>query len=631
MEQADKDNYDTSQDLDLSETNSPVTQSTSYESGSESAVETDIDMARITYQNVKTSIPKSQGKTTERKMNKNRNYEGEEEIVIEEKKKKKKKDKKKMLEQSLNKEEEVSLGGSNSKKEVLIISKDNAQKQSSKAKKSQSNDQGGNTESAEPSHYELEIVKNVIDIKGFTVRWHSKKTKDVFIHENICKVCDQKCNNEAISSCYICSIQAHFPCIAENNPRMINQTKSFKWFCDSCSNMSFHKVTTAIGSKLVEMASEKFSGTTLQKNEVETETSRDIPQHFPSFQNSLSNKVKEVVASELSTFIKREVLCSLSESLKAQNREGSVDIIPKTNGVWGSKLFHKDKNQSVQVFDQSKSSVEGIVDTCTTTTKAAIHSGNDRVDPDLSLIIQDVKARKYKNSSNCKSEFNKHFVRMRIKSIFATQAGNIIVELYEKEDVLTVVRDWKPSFFSSEEFCSVQGTKVVRMESSGKQKEIVLKVVNKSWSDDDIKSELQSDHNGFTNPSVKRFITRDGKVLGTIKINFQTHQDFTKAMARGVFLYSEHINAEAFIHQPRAHQCYNCRQFGHPAKWCAKKQVCEYCAMEGHSGKDCIMKGEIHDYVCVNCKGQHSATYHKCPIYIKNLRRPTTPYVTAHE
>ena len=99
-----------------------------------------------------------------------------------------------MLEQSLNKEEEVSLGGSHSKKEVLIISKDNAQKQSSKAKKSQSNDQGGNTESAKPSHYELEIVKNVIDIKGFTVRWHSKKTKDVFIHENICKVCDRKFN-----------------------------------------------------------------------------------------------------------------------------------------------------------------------------------------------------------------------------------------------------------------------------------------------------------------------------------------------------------------------------------------------------------------------------------------------------
>ena len=82
----------------------------------------------------------------------------------------------------------------------------------------------------------------------------------------------------------------------------------------------------------------------------------------------------------------------------------------------------------------------------------------------------------------------------------ATQAGNIIVELYEKEDVLTVVRDWKPSFFPSEEFCSIQGTKVVCMESSGKQKEIILKAVNKSWSDDDITTELQSDHNGFTNP-----------------------------------------------------------------------------------------------------------------------------------
>ena len=75
--------HNNNNNLYLSETNLVLTQSTSYGSDSGSAVETDIEMARITYQNVKTSIPKSQGKTTEKKVNKNINYECEEEIVIE--------------------------------------------------------------------------------------------------------------------------------------------------------------------------------------------------------------------------------------------------------------------------------------------------------------------------------------------------------------------------------------------------------------------------------------------------------------------------------------------------------------------------------------------------------------------
>ena len=70
-----------------------------------------------------------------------------------------------------------------------------------------------------------------------------------------------------------------------------------------------------------------------------------------------------------------------------------------------------------------------------------------RVDPQMSVIIKNVISSKYRNSSHCKSQFNKHFHCMRIKSIFSTQAGNIIVELYEKEDIQRVLHEWKPYFF----------------------------------------------------------------------------------------------------------------------------------------------------------------------------------------
>ena len=487
---------------------------------------------------------------------------------------------------------------------------------------------------------ELEIAKdkshnvtNTIDIQGFTIQWHSKKNIDAYIYNDICRMCDHKCHAETIGSCYICGIQAHLPCMVKssscntNNAGFVtNHTKNFKFFCDSCSDLTFPRATHEIGSRLVEMASEKLEEEIQRKNKIDVGKQRNT-EHFPSFQSSLCTNVKKAITSELLNF-KDEILQTLSKGLEIPNREGSGDMMPNTNGVWGDKSPHQKDQQNVQVYNQKEGSSIKIPQTVDNTTNV---SQNNRVNPDLSLVIRNVKARKYKNSANCRSEFNKHFIRMRIKSIFATQAGNIIIELYEREDVLTVVKNWKPNFFCVEDISDTEGTKISHMISSGKPREIILKGVHKAWEEDDIKAELQSDHNRFIEPSIRRFITREGNVLGTVKINFKTNDEFQKAIKKGIFLFNEHFNAEVFIHKPRAHQCYNCKQFGHPAKWCAKKEMCEYCASEGHTGKDCIIKGEIHDYVCANCKGHHSATYHKCPIYIKNLRRPSTTYATNND
>ena len=215
---------------------------------------------------------------------------------------------------------------------------------------------------------------------------------------------------------------------------------------------------------------------------------------------------------------------------------------------------------------------------------------------------------------------------MRIKSIFSTQAANIIVELFDQQDVSRVLNEWKHHFFSSlgtegsGEFAGKQGTLVVHMSKSSKQTEVVIKHVPKSFTDDDIKSELQSPHNQFTSPKVRRFIKRGGEVLNTIKVDFDSHDDFIKATRMGIFLHGEHFNAEAYIHQPKAHQCYKCKNFGHPSKWCTRKLGCEYCAEEGHAGKECFSRGELHEYHCSNCSGPHASTYSKCPEYIKHIR-----------
>ena len=160
------------------------------------------------------------------------------------------------------------------------------------------------------------------------------------------------------------------------------------------------------------------------------------------------------------------------------------------------------------------------------------------------------------------------------------------------------------------------------MANSGRKAEIIVKRVNKQWTEEDIKTDLESCQNGFSEPFVKRFVKRNGEVLNTVKITLKSHTEYVKATRLGIFINGEHFKVETFQQQPKAHQCYNCKHFGHPAKWCVRKLRCEYCSAEGHAGRDCIVRGETHEYRCSNCKGQHSSTYYQCPEYIKHLRRP---------
>ena len=153
------------------------------------------------------------------------------------------------------------------------------------------------------------------------------------------------------------------------------------------------------------------------------------------------------------------------------------------------------------------------------------------------------------------------------------------------------------------------------MEGSKKQRSILIKNVHKSWKEEDIKKELQSIHNQFEDSIIKRFVTREGNVLGTVKVDFKHVMIYQNQQAKGYFS-SVSTSMWRSFKPTRTHQFFNCRQFGHPAKWCIRNLKCEYCAGNGHSGNDCILKGVVHNYKhsCCNCNGQHSAIYHNCPI-----------------
>ena len=58
-------------------------------------------------------------------------------------------------------------------------------------------------------------------------------------------------------------------------------------------------------------------------------------------------------------------------------------------------------------------------------------------------------------------------------------------------------------------------------------------------------------------------------------------------------------------------QCYKCYHFGHISSQCKADQICSNCGDKDHNFKACPKSKP--DYVCVNCKGKHSAADFKCP------------------
>ena len=80
-------------------------------------------------------------------------------------------------------------------------------------------------------------------------------------------------------------------------------------------------------------------------------------------------------------------------------------------------------------------------------------------------------------------------------------------------------------------------------------------------------------------------------------LKFQLYIDFTRCKVSDRF----HVT-----------QCYRCQKFGHTWSACTSGPlVCRYCAAN-HETKTCPYKGDISNYKCGNCEGNHTSTYFKC-------------------
>ena len=63
-------------------------------------------------------------------------------------------------------------------------------------------------------------------------------------------------------------------------------------------------------------------------------------------------------------------------------------------------------------------------------------------------------------------------------------------------------------------------------------------------------------------------------------------------------------------------QCFKCQRFGHSSHGCGFEARCVKC-QESHPRGQCKRINQEGDPTCVNCGGNHTANYQRCPTYIK--------------
>jgi hypothetical protein len=112
---------------------------------------------------------------------------------------------------------------------------------------------------------------------------------------------------------------------------------------------------------------------------------------------------------------------------------------------------------------------------------------------------------------------------------------------------------------------------------------------------------------------IKSF--RPNKIINKVKLICENPDTVYKLLSYGIKLSYLVYKVEEFKQVPRITQCFRCQNFGHIAKNCKnEKQICPRCGKNDHELDDNnkpICKETVR--FCVNCNGDHSSAYAKCP------------------
>lgn len=155
---------------------------------------------------------------------------------------------------------------------------------------------------------------------------------------------------------------------------------------------------------------------------------------------------------------------------------------------------------------------------------------------------------------------------------------------------------------------------------SDRELKMIMKKVAPFIPDDSIVNALESE--GFKINKIKRFTTREGKVLSTVLVTLPFTQESRRLLNLKV-VGSIGFQSELYHGNKKPVQCFKCSEWLHTANTCHKQVKCLVCAGP-HYVRECTRDTRLEDPTCGNCGGPHKAnSMDKCPVYLKLVKTDT--------
>ncbi len=131
----------------------------------------------------------------------------------------------------------------------------------------------------------------------------------------------------------------------------------------------------------------------------------------------------------------------------------------------------------------------------------------------------------------------------------------------------------------------------------------------------------------FLKVAWRKTTLKNGRLSGPLLIIVGTPEEANTLVREGLIQDHEPKTCEIFHSECNITQCYKWWAYGHSAMMCRKKQTCENCAKEHHSG-GCPTPDDQRTYFCSNCKGRHRVWDHACPTRRAEAARAAAAYNT---
>ena len=142
---------------------------------------------------------------------------------------------------------------------------------------------------------------------------------------------------------------------------------------------------------------------------------------------------------------------------------------------------------------------------------------------------------------------------------------------------------------------------------------MVLKGVHHSYTPEEIASDLNSQN--VEALSVQPMFGKGKEKMDMFIINLKQGTKINELTKTIKYVCNQCISWHQFVKKDVGTQCRKCQRLGHAASNCGLEYRCVKCPHR-HAPGDCPLEND-QPATCVNCNGNHPASYRKCPVYVK--------------